>query len=428
MKVRKTRAALVAALPERRMSMKITNKNNACCAFLFGAGADSQFGLVNGVGFNGTLLKNQYVNERKILLGEEYASHQLIFPRSRTVFLQTIYENREEATRILGDAIVERCCTYYGKKNEENRAFITECCGDWYEQLTKGIEDEISAFFINNASFFTSLDEKFNDLRHSSLSSKGKRVINAYYSIFLLMFSSLYNVDGVEWNYESIWEALRSDNFKDSICFEQKSYYKTLAESDLNFKIITTNYTPISEKITGCDVTYLHGNLSWFEDLERLTVFDCKNDAELEMLRASQNHLVPFILIPSGIKPLICAKQIEQFHKFIQALNETNLLCIVGYKFNSEDNHINSIIADWLRDTNNRIIYLNFKGEMNWQNCEWADKFYKIESEGVTEQVDWDKILSANAQISNIVTNGDNSQSVFDSLIQHIKSLKEKQQ
>lgn len=33
-------------------------------------------------------------------------------------------------------------------------------------------------------------------------------------------------------------------------------------------------------------------------------------------------------------------------------------LVVVGYRFNSEDNHINSVIADWLENSNGKLLYL----------------------------------------------------------------------
>ena len=43
-----------------------------------------------------------------------------------------------------------------------------------------------------------------------------------------------------------------------------------------------------------------------------------------------------------------------------------------GYKFNSEDNHINSIISDWLRKENHRLFYLNYKGNVDFNHLVWT--------------------------------------------------------
>jgi hypothetical protein len=409
--------------------IKNDNIDKPVCTFLFGAGADSQFGLKNGNGFNEALLANQFSKERKMLLGEECASHKFIYPNSISVFLQTMLENEDDAIEKIGTDIFKKCQHYYETKDETLRKEIKDYCRSWFNKITDTYNqptthiatDAEKVFFLKNATFFTALDEKFNDLRHPKVSTKGKRVINAYYIVFILMLQSVFCLDGLSWNLESIWQLLRSSKY--NVDYTKNSYYKTLSTAKVKCNIITTNYTLIAEHIIKQPITYLHGNLCWFEDFEKLIVYDCKNDADLEALRSNPKHIVPFILIPSGIKPLICTKQIEQFHNFVESLNKTRILCVVGYKFNSEDNHINSIIAEWLRKPNHRIIYLNYKDEMNWNKCTWANNFFNVKTIRVNSSGDLNNILSINAQIVDIITDGNNSQKVFDAIMRILENV-----
>ena len=67
--------------------------------------------------------------------------------------------------------------------------------------------------------------------------------------------------------------------------------------------------------------------------------------------------------IQSGIKPVVSTKQIEELYKAITYLNESDTLVVVGYNFNSDDNHINSMIADWLREENERqLVFFKYVG------------------------------------------------------------------
>ena len=92
------------------------NKDKTCFTFLFGAGADSQYGLKTGDEFSSALLTDAYSNERKTLLGKEYAKYRLVHHNSKKVFLQTIAEYPKEAIQSLGKDIVEKCLQYGRKK------------------------------------------------------------------------------------------------------------------------------------------------------------------------------------------------------------------------------------------------------------------------------------------------------------------------
>lgn len=90
--------------------------------------------------------------------------------------------------------------------------------------------------------------------------------------------------------------------------------------------------------------------MTWFEDIKQLMIYDCADDEERKNIISNSKNIIPFILIPSGVKPIICSKQIKAFKNFIDVLNSSDFLVVVGYKFNSEDNHINSIINEWLKN------------------------------------------------------------------------------
>ena len=51
--------------------------------------------------------------------------------------------------------------------------------------------------------------------------------------------------------------------------------------------------------------------------------------------------------------------QIEEFSKALEILNESNVLIVIGYNFNCDDNHINSLLHTYLHEkcshTNQRL-------------------------------------------------------------------------
>ena len=219
---------------------------------------------------------------------------------------------------------------------------------DWYKLLKienspeDKSEEKIQNFFLKNAVFFSSLDEKFNSLRYKKgkWSANAKRVINAYYTVFFYMAENVYNKDVMN-NINSIRDLL---NFlkcvkKSDECSKNndKKYYDILKkildsseENNCRYFITTTNYTDYVSDIFGTTNTaYLHGKLKWFEDLKTLQVFDCDDDKEYDKLLEiaetqsksdnKQTRLIPFIMIPSGVKPLICKKQINSQTTWIKA-------------------------------------------------------------------------------------------------------------
>ncbi len=395
-------------------------------SFLFGSGADTAAckKLKSGDSFAEALLLGKYGKERKELLGEDFAEYQLIYPQSSKVFIQSIVENKEEAQKIFPEKF-DICYNYATKKEEiDYSGVIRPMCKDFYDIIHSEEQEhakDIRNFFLKNAVFFDSLDEKFNSLRNTEFNKNAKRVINAYVTIFIFMFKSLYDTpEGFQWTYENIFEVLQRD-YDILSDITDGNYYSIVKKSGISCKIITTNYTELSEKLTEKPVTYLHGKLNWFEDLKNLTVYDCTNKDELNKLipLVKSCCLMPFILIPSGIKPIICKRQIKEFNKMIEKLDHSNILCVVGYRFNSEDNHINSIIAEWIREPNHQLFYFNFNEDVNFSRLRWADLFSIKDIEYHDNyEINFIKIEE---KIVNIIVNESNSMKAFSTFMNQLE-------
>lgn len=393
--------------------------------FLFGSGADTDASdkLKSGQSFAEALLQNRYSHQIKSITGFDASHFQLIYPRSKKVFIQTILAQREKAQKLFGTEIVDDIVCYsYEKSSDHLSKKIANHCSSWYDTLkhpnAKSIE--IKNFFLQNAVLFDSLDEKFNSLRDTNYNSNAKRVINAYLTVFLLMFESLYDIPlDFEWNYPSIFEKLKEPY---DIAFSNGCYYNILANSGIDCNIITTNYTDIVNTLAGRDendIVYLHGKMTLFEDLKSLSVFDCKplQNTNIQLSHDNQfSNIIPFILIPSGVKPIICQRQIQEFAKFIHALDQSEYLIVLGYRFNSEDNHINSIIAEWLRRRQRKLLYLNYNASVDFSTFNWADEF----SVGPCENPA-DEVLRSNSQIINIKISKENARSTFEELLSKLR-------
>lgn len=124
---------------------------------------------------------------------------------------------------------------------------------------------------------------------------------------------------------------------------EIDSYYKVLSKfkKDINISVVTTNYTPFCEIITGFDetrISYVNGSFKWFEQPHNLKVLDIENEV------IDTNDFFPFIFIQSGTKPVVDSIQINELAKANSFFSDCNRLIICGYGAGLDDNHINSLI------------------------------------------------------------------------------------
>lgn len=409
--------------------MKKQKDRNNQVSFLFGAGADNQYGVGVGEMFIEQLLCSKYGKQRESLLDGESGKWNLIYPKSQKVFLQTICENIELAKKIFTEKVIHECKQYYEeKKGDYNQ--ISDWCSEWYKIIVnkekgEGNNNEIKEFFLKNSVFFDALDEKFNSLRNPTKSKNVLRVINSYLTVYIFMLYELYDIgDDFVWTYDNVVKLLQqpynSEKIKENKM--EESYYKIIRESGLNCNVATTNYTKLAEENTRKKVTYLHGKLTLFEDYERLMIYDCEEMKGQEQIRENSNHIIPFILIPSGVKPIICSKEIEEFNSFIEQLRYSNFLIIVGYKFNSEDNHINSIITEWMHKDNNRIIYFNYDNSMNWKRCRWIKNTEIVQLQ--EKEINKDNILKSHEKIIEIQINKTNSNANFKKIVNLLEDYK----
>lgn len=135
------------------------------------------------------------------------------------------------------------------------------------------------------------------------------------------------------------------------------SYYgliKNALSNNRNIKcsgILTTNYYKFADIISD-NVAYLNGSLKLFEIPESFDVCDL---SENDMSVANEKLFFPFIFGQSFIKPIIHKKQIDTFSKAYSILHEADFLVILGFNLNEDDNHINSMLKDFV-DNGGKII------------------------------------------------------------------------
>ena len=146
---------------------------------------------------------------------------------------------------------------------------------------------------------------------------------------------------------------------------QENTYYKLIKELfdndplKNNFEInsiVTTNYLNLC-KLCGVEeknIINLNGEFKYFEFPEHMEILPYN---ELEN-KKYENLFFPFIFGQSYLKPIVNSLQIKAFHKFYEALNDTDILVILGYNINEDDNHINTFLHDYIKYGKKTLIYV----------------------------------------------------------------------
>lgn len=121
--------------------------------------------------------------------------------------------------------------------------------------------------------------------------------------------------------------------------------------------VATSNYFHFAD-IIGHNVIHLNGKLSSFEFPRILSVGDVYDDNVY--LYDGSEQFFPFIFGQSSVKPIVHSMQIKAFKEFYDMLGITDVLVIIGYGINEDDNHINALIREFItRNNSNRILFVD---------------------------------------------------------------------
>lgn len=202
------------------------------------------------------------------------------------------------------------------------------------------------------------------------------RLINyfwsAYFSILVPIISKekgeiitaekyLELLDNLKENVDYIYSEKFIDEYE--ISDIKQDYYRIFKEElyvrDIDYFAATTNYTPFIRKFTEEDkISFLAGELRTFEDP---TKFEVKKITDNPF---GENDLIfPYIMTQAPIKPIICTYQIKEYAKFVDKLEESNMLVILGYGLGEGDNHINAMIHEYYQNAEKRIVFCKYQGD-----------------------------------------------------------------
>lgn len=160
--------------------------------------------------------------------------------------------------------------------------------------------------------------------------------------------------------------------YKETAIDYKGTYYSEIIKQLKNRKsqyeckgAITTNYFKFVEECFSSftEVSYINGKLKWFEYPELLEVRDFSDGTPTENEFDTKHIFFPFIFGQSYLKPVVDKKQTEEFHKFGKILDASDILVILGYNINEDDNHVNSFLHNYLTKPEKRLVFVTDKDD-----------------------------------------------------------------
>ena len=257
--------------------------------------------------------------------------------------------------------------------------------------------------FINNIRILNTIDGKFNSLINydkKDNSDKIKEIRSVYYNALLNIINSI-NVNQFGENEKekirfSELSTLLDKIYDKSFIFKitndylkEDSYYEIIRKIKDKCSFVTTNYTPIIENVIGdANVTHLHGELRLFENFKTLSV-NSYTENKKDIFENNKEIYLPYLLVQSGVKPIICSYQINAFYDFIQKLNKCKYVIMVGYGFNGDDNHINSILREYILKKDIKLIYFAYYDPQNNKNDTKLSYLKRLFEDSVIKYIDF---------------------------------------
>lgn len=372
---------------------KMEEQKHNKITFIFGAGAEgNDYDISNGADFKKDIVKCTNIKEMFELVNKKddkkYASLNnglLIRYNSKSTLYQTIKENNFSTENKEIQTIIDNYIKYKEgtiieneTKKEYSEKFQKLFKENIYDKLkNEELDGELIKFYLDKLSFCSFVDSLFNYLRDSDNYHKECiRVMKLYFSAYASIISCLTeswdkckNDDTIINKRKEMLNIIEDATRKKISNVSKDTYYRTIKEKlekfkikgdDNNYysiKIITTNYTSICQEeleLKDDYFAYIHGKLNLFENLKTKEI---KNLMDFE-----ENDIVfPYLMIQSGIKPIISPYQIKTWNRAIEFLENSECIFILGYGFNSDDEHLHTIIRDSINNEVKIVIFLYLK-------------------------------------------------------------------
>ena len=155
--------------------------------------------------------------------------------------------------------------------------------------------------------------------------------------------------------------------------------------------IATTNYNMLIKEITKENVYFLNGSTDIYYDpyLNRIGSKD-------ELNKFEKHFIVPLLFTQSGTKPMTSINMLQLYVDVYNKFKESDIIFIVGFGFNPDDEHINGIIRTLIDIDHKKVKIVDVN--KNLKLAEIADKL-KIKQTNNIEIIIVDEKRYANNNI-----------------------------
>lgn len=350
--------------------------------FLIGAGCEGkdQFELPSGVDFKKQILLADGVKEFAGYFNKKdafaFPSGKIIKSNSTNILYQTIVENGLDELGFdnADKEVIECYCAYRRKDDDVTESRYQNFRKLFYDKIYSKLEsnsnDKVVDNFLRHVSFYSFLDSYFNYLRKpEKYVSEVRRIVKIYFAAYKSIIDGLsaaggsalpaltnsnpleYRKSFVQWLEDAYGKIIEQTNIEDTYYGQiteliKYSKERNSGEGHIEIAIVTCNYTEILERIiedriknSGIRIRYLHGKLELFEDVTDKQIKHIEEFTE-------GDRIFPYILIQSGVKPIISPYQIKQFAAANDDFESSEYIVILGYGLNSDDEHIINMLRE----------------------------------------------------------------------------------
>ena len=274
-------------------------------------------------------------------------------------------------------------------KSDLSNDFAALYKNNFYECIKKGVSTPQIEYFLKHAGIYAYLDGLFGYLRKPEKYPKEcARVVKLYYSALYSVLKSIGKRNNPAATNDDICSCLLSmdrETLSNFIAEQQtaivedirktkiKTYYGCIYDLKIQCKeknqkidisVVNLNYTIFAEQIIGVNlenIAYLHGKLGLFEELKS------KRIAPLLELDPTET-VFPYLLVQSGVKPIIAPYQIEEFGKATNWMSTSDLVVVLGYGVNSDDEHISNLLRWRIAQNKNVVCFIYAQDKTKFEN------------------------------------------------------------
>ena len=354
------------------------NSNSKNISLFLGAGAEYDYDMPTGAKFKSEtiLCKNTvpFIENMNSLNGtvyeKKFRNGAFIRSNSTNILYQSYKElsdnRKKEMKKLLDEGennVLDKYVLYRESKKEytdkEKKSIKDDFLNLFIKKVYNPIKTGENPKIIEFLSFYSSIDSDFNYLRLPEIYiNECCNVIKLYYSAYLSILSKLVGNDVITklQNEKDIRSKLLEEykNGIEKVKERKSTYYSILKEVDYIDSIVTTNYTTIIDELFENQTIYhLHGKMLDFENLYTKEIKEL-NDFKKEDI------IFPYILIQSGIKPIINPKQMKIYVNAYEQLVSADYILVLGYSFCNDDEHIINMFREVLKENNIRLVYLKY--------------------------------------------------------------------